>query len=159
MQEQGQMELYTELSGNDEKIQDVHKGAEYGNQSRTHRGLIFMQQFNAAMILERKNMADDEYISRNEHNAFASDVDHEQTRQNKRIEALELTVRQINDLTLSVQKLAINMEHMLVNQTEQNKRLEELENRDGEKWRSISMYVLTALIGAVIGFVLKQAGL
>ena len=46
--------------------------------------LIFMQQFNAAMILERKNMADDEYISRNEHNAFASDVDHEQTRQNKR---------------------------------------------------------------------------
>lgn len=64
-----------------------------------------MQQFNAAMILERKNMADDEYISRNEHNAFASDVDHEQTRQNKRIEALELTVRQINDLTLSVQKL------------------------------------------------------
>ena len=55
---------------------------------------------------------DDEYISRNEHNAFASDVDHEQTRQNKRIEALEVTVRQINDLTLSVQKLAINMEHM-----------------------------------------------
>lgn len=51
----------------------------------------------------------DEYISRNEHNAFASDVDHEQTRQNKRIEALEVTVRQINDLTLSVQKLAINM--------------------------------------------------
>lgn len=41
---------------------------------------------------------DDEYISRNEHNAFASDVDHEQTRQNKRIEALEVTVRQINTL-------------------------------------------------------------
>lgn len=103
-------------------------------------------------------MADDEYISRNEHNAFASDVDHEQTRQNKRIEALEVTIRQINDLTLSVQKLAINMEHMLVNQTEQSKRLEELENRDGEKWRSISVYVLTAVVGAVIGFVLKQAG-
>ena len=102
---------------------------------------------------------DDEYISRNEHNAFASDVDPEQTRQNKRIEALEVTVRQINDLTLSVQKLAINMEHMLVNQTEQSKRLEELENRDGEKWRSISMYVLTALIGAVLGFVLKEVGL
>lgn len=102
---------------------------------------------------------DDEYISRNEHNAFASDVDREQTRQNKRIEALEVTVRQINDLTLSVQKLAINMEHMLVNQTEQSKRLEELENRDGEKWRSISMYVLTALIGAVLGFALKEVGL
>ena len=118
-----------------------------------------MQQFNAAMILERKNMADDEYLRRHEHEEFAKGVDREQVRQNKRIADLEVTVRQINNLTLSVQKLAINMEHMLVNQTEQNKRLEELENRDGEKWRSISMYVLTALIGAVIGFVLKQAGL
>ena len=102
---------------------------------------------------------EDEYIIRNEQNAFASDVDHEQTRLNKRIEALEVTVRQINDLTLSVQKLAINMEHMLVNQTEQSKRLEELENRDGEIWRSISMYVLSAVVGALIGFVLIQSGL
>lgn len=102
---------------------------------------------------------DDEYLRRHEHQEFAKGIDREQVRQNKRIADLEATVRQINDLTLSVQKLAINMEHMLVNQTEQNKRLEELENRDGEKWRSISMYVLPAVVGAVIGFVLKQAGL
>lgn len=102
---------------------------------------------------------DDEYLRRHEHQEFAKGVDREQVRQNKRIADLEATVRQINDLTLSVQKLAINMEHMLVNQTEQNERLEELENRDGEKWRSISMYVLTAVVVAVIGFVLKQAGL
>lgn len=104
-------------------------------------------------------MADDEYLRRHEHEEFAKGVDREQVRQNKRIADLEATVRQINDLTLSVQKLAINMEHMLVNQTEQSKRLEELENRDGEKWRSISMYVLTALIGAVLGFALKQVGI
>ncbi len=102
---------------------------------------------------------DDEYLRRHEHQEFARGVDREQVRQNKRIADLEATVRQINDLTLSVQKLAINMENMLVNQTEQSKRLEELENRDGEKWRSISMYVLAAVVGAVIGFVLKQAGL
>ena len=98
---------------------------------------------------------DDEYLRRYEHQEFARDVDREQVRQNKRI----ATVRQINNLTLSVQKLAINMEHMLVNQTEQSKRLEELENRDGEKWRSISMYVLTAVVGAVLGFALKQVGI
>lgn len=104
-------------------------------------------------------MADDEYLRRHEHEEFAKGVDREQVRQNKRIADLEVTVRQINNLTLSVQKLAINMEHMLVNQTEQSKWLEELENRDGEKWRSISMYVLTALIGSVIGFALKQVGI
>lgn len=102
---------------------------------------------------------EDEYLRRHEHEEFAKDVDREHKRQNKRIAALEVTVRQINDLTLSVQKLAINMEHMLVNQTEQSKRLEELENRDEEKWRSVSMYVLTALIGAVLGFALKQVGI
>ena len=102
---------------------------------------------------------DDEYLRRYEHQEFARGVDREQVRQNKRIADLEATVRQINDLTLSVQKLAINMENMLVNQTEQSKRPGELENRDGEKWRSISMYVLTALIGAVLGFALKEVGL
>lgn len=102
---------------------------------------------------------DDEYLRRHEHQEFAKGVDREQVRQNKRIADLEATVKQINDLTLSVQKLAINMEHMLVNQTEQNERLEELENRDGEKWRSISMYVLSAVVGAVLGFVLKEVGL
>ena len=101
----------------------------------------------------------DEYLRRNEHEEFAKGVDREQVRQNKRIADLEVTVRQINNLTLSVQKLAINMEHMLVNQTEQSKRLEELENRDGEKWRSISMYVLTVVVGAVLGFALQQVGI
>lgn len=101
----------------------------------------------------------DEYLRRHEHEEFAKGVDREQVRQNKRIADPEVTVRQINNLTLSVQKLAINMEHMLVNQTEQSKRLEELENRDGEKWRSISMYVLTVVVGAVLGFALQQVGI
>ena len=101
----------------------------------------------------------DEYLRRHEHEEFAKGVDREQVRQNKRIADLEVTVRQINNLTLSVQKLAINMEHMLVNQTEQSKRLEELENRDGEKWRSISMYVLTVVVGAVLEFALQQVGI
>ena len=60
---------------------------------------------------------------------------------------------------MSVQKLANNMEGMLSKQTEQGKRLEELENRDGEKWRQVTGYVITALIGAVFGFVFKQIGM
>lgn len=96
----------------------------------------------------------DEYLTKGEHNEYKESQDKENKRINKRLEVLENTVRQINDLTLSVQKLATNMESMLNKQTEQGKRLEELEGRDGEKWRNVSMYVLTALIGAVIGFVL-----
>ena len=90
---------------------------------------------------------------------FARRVDQENKRQNRRLDIIDSTLSQLNELTISVQNLATSMKHMLDIQTEQNKRLEELENRDGEKWRSISMYVLTALIGAVIGFVLKQVGI
>lgn len=44
----------------------------------------------------------DEYLRRHEHEEFAKGVDREQVRQNKRIADLEVTVRQINNLTLSV---------------------------------------------------------
>lgn len=47
----------------------------------------------------------DEYLRRHEHEEFAKGVDREQVRQNKRIADLEVTVRQINNLTLSVQSL------------------------------------------------------
>lgn len=104
-------------------------------------------------------MEDDEYLRRHEHEEFARRDDQENKRQNRRLDIVESTLSQLNELTISVQNLATNMKHMLDIQTEQNKRLEELENRDGEKWRSISMYVLTALIGAVLGFVLKEVGL
>jgi hypothetical protein len=101
----------------------------------------------------------DEYLTKGEHSEYKESQDKENRRINKRLELLENTVNQINDLTLSVQKLANNMESMLNKQTEQGKRLEDLEGRDGEKWRNVSMYVITTLIGAVIGFVLQQAGL
>ena len=101
----------------------------------------------------------DEYLTKGEHNEYKESQNKENNRINKRLELLENTVRQINDLTLSVQKLANNMESMLNKQTEQGQRLEDLEGRDGEKWRNVSMYVITTLIGAVIGFVLQQAGI
>ena len=107
----------------------------------------------------KETYLDDEYLRRHEHEEFARRVDQENKRQNRRLDIIDSTLSQLNELTISVQNLATSMKHMLDIQTEQNKRLEELENRDGEKWRSISMYVLTELIGAVIGFVLKQVGI
>lgn len=96
----------------------------------------------------------DDYISRNEHNEFCKRMEDEHARQNKRIILLENSVKEIGDLTASVQKLAVNMENMLTIQEEQGDRLKTLENRDGEKWRSISLYVITTIIGIVIGYIL-----
>ena len=54
----------------------------------------------------------------------------EDSRQNKRIDALEESLKQISSLASSVEKLAVNMESMLREQERQGKRLGLLENRD-----------------------------
>ena len=49
--------------------------------------------------------------------------------------------------------------NMLREQEQQGKRLEALEKRDGEKWRQVTGYVITTLIGAILGVCLKQIGM
>lgn len=101
---------------------------------------------------------DAEYITRQEHTEFAARQDAENTRQNRRIELLEENVREIRDLASSVEKLAVNMENMLKSQEQQADRLEVLEGRDGEKWRKVSGYIVTVIIGIVVGFIFTQIG-
>lgn len=83
----------------------------------------------------------------------------ENDRQNHRISALEQNVREISNLTASVQDLASNMKSMLKEQEKQGKRLETLEGRDGEMWRKVTGYIITAVIGIVIGFIFTQIGM
>lgn len=86
-------------------------------------------------------------------------IEDEQHRQNRRIELLEEAVKQNTALTVSVEKLANNMKNMANEQIKQGERLEALEGRDGEMWRTVVKYVLTAALGLVIGLVATQIGL
>ena len=65
-----------------------------------------------------------EYVGREEHAEFAKRIDDEQHRQNRRIELLEESVKQNTALTVSVEKLANNMESMANEQAKQGERLE-----------------------------------
>ena len=109
---------------------------------------------------------DGDYISRHEHEEFRRSMDsenkrleEENDRQNHRLNTLEETVKQIAAISTSVEKLALNMENMLKEQVNQGKRLETLESRDGEMWRKVVGYVVTAVVGIVVGFLFKQAGM
>lgn len=98
-------------------------------------------------------------ITRAEHDEFAKRQDEENKRQNRRIDALEETVREIGSLTTSVAKLASSMESMLKEQERQGERLEALEGRDGEMWRKVTGYIITAVIGIVLGFIFTRIGM
>lgn len=98
-------------------------------------------------------------ITRAEHEEFRRRLEEENKRQDRRIELLEENTKQIGDLTVSVEKLAQSIESMVKEQEQQGKRLEVLEGRDGEMWRKVAGYIVTAVIGIVIGFLFKQIGM
>lgn len=99
------------------------------------------KEFEKRMISENERLAD------------------EDKRQNKRIDVVEDTVRQIGDLTASVKELAVSMKNMMKVQEQQGQDIEELKNRDGEMWRKVTGYVITAVISIVVGFIFAQIGM
>lgn len=109
---------------------------------------------------------DGNYISRQEHEEFRRSMtsenqrlEDENKRQNHRLDVLEETVKQIADISTSVQKLAVNMENMMTEQLSQGKRLEKMEDRDGEMWRKVVGHVITVVIGIVVGYLFNRIGL
>jgi len=103
-------------------------------------------------------MAED-FISRAEHKEFSDRIDAENTRQNHRIERLEITVEKINNLATATEKLATNMEAMLKEQEKQSKQIAALESKDGQKWREVAKIVVTALITTAIAALAVMIGL
>lgn len=94
----------------------------------------------------------EEFITRNEHEEFCRRLDSENARQNRRIELLEEHIGEIGTIATSVEKLAVNMESMLREQERQGARLKTLESRDGEKWRQVVGYTITAVISLILGY-------
>lgn len=101
----------------------------------------------------------DSPITRAEHEEFCKRIDAENNRQNKRIELLEERTEQFTDIAISVKELALSVKQMAETQKSQGEKLEKLEERDGEMWRKVVGYIVTAIVGIVIGFVFKQVGM
>ena len=94
----------------------------------------------------------DSPITRAEHEEFRRRLEAEEKRQDKRIELLEQNTKQISSLTISVEKLAQSIEMTVKEQVKHGERLEVLENRDGEMWRTAIGYIVTAVIGMAMGY-------
>lgn len=101
----------------------------------------------------------DSSITRAEHGEFCKRIDAENNRQNQRIKLLEEQTKQVTELALSVRELALSIKQMAETQKEQGEKLEKLESRDGEMWRKVTGYIITTIIGIVIGFVFQQIGM
>lgn len=99
------------------------------------------------------------YVLKEVHEEFVKRVEDENNRQNHRISNLEKAMEQVQNITSAIERLATNMEHMAVEQKDQGDRLKTLESRDGDMWRKIVSYTITAIISIVIGFVASRLGM
>lgn len=104
-------------------------------------------------------MDEKDFITRQEHNEFVLRMDEANSRQSKRLEIVEKDVRQIGSLTTAVEKLAFSMENMVREQMKQGERLDQLESRDGEMWRKVTSYIVTAVVGAVVCYIMTRIGM
>ena len=98
-------------------------------------------------------------ITRAEHEEFRRRMEEEHKRQDKRIALLEEQTRENGEQNASIERLAVNMEHMLTEQVAQGKRLEVLEKRDGEMWRKVTGYIITTIVGLALGLLATHIGL
>lgn len=94
-------------------------------------------------------------------------LEDENIRQNHRLSELEENVKQINNLTLSIQELSSSVKSIAKeterlgvliekNVQELDKRVGALESMDGKKWREVVSHAITAALGIVIAFVFQK---
>lgn len=110
-------------------------------------------------------------ITRAEHEAFSDfmqaenkRIEEENNRQNKRLELLESNMQQIisqqlTTLTATIERLNLSVNNILKEQSEISERLKKLENRDGDMWRTVIKYAITATVGGVLTFILTRIGI
>ena len=86
-------------------------------------------------------------------------MEDEHKRQNRRIEQLEKDSKTQTQTLIAIERIAVSVENMQNELSDQGKRLDELESHDGEMWRKVIGYVVSSIVGAVICFIFTQIGM
>lgn len=76
-----------------------------------------------------------------------------------RLNKLAIVVEDIQELNVSVAKLADNMQQMLSAQREQNERLKILESKPAKRWEAVVDKILMMIVAALMGLVLLRLGM
>ena len=80
-----------------------------------------------------------------------------QAEQAGRLDDLE-AMDNLSAINANVEKLTTLLENSKETLERQEKRLEALEARDGEKWRQVTGYIITAITGIILGFIATHLG-
>lgn len=90
-----------------------------------------------------------DYVTRVEYEEFTRRMDDEHNRQNHRISEIEGNFRQLQALTLSIEKMALNVENMDKSIKRQWEHIEKLEETPKSNWNKLKDGILGAIASAI----------
>lgn len=64
---------------------------------------------------------------------------------------MEENGQHINAMTVSIEKMAVNMENMLAEQKKQGERLDKIEMEPAEMHKQIKTTIITAVVSVIVG--------
>lgn len=98
-----------------------------------------------------------EFVTVEVHAEFAKRIEEENGRQNRRLTILEESVKDINKISLNVERLAANIEAMTNEIKRQGDRLTAIEEKPAKRWDTVISGIISGVIGILIG--LMSAGI
>jgi chromosome segregation ATPase len=98
-------------------------------------------------------MPESTYITKELHDETIRRIDDENDRQNARLSALEQGLKEVNKITLSVERLAANIETMTAEIKKQGARLDEIEQKPVKRWDTVVSGIISGIIGLLIGLI------
>ena len=97
----------------------------------------------------------EEFLTVELHNEFAKRIEEADKRQDNRITELEQNFKVVQELVISTRELALSMEAMAKELEKQGSCLRELEFKPVKRWELIVTSVITGIIGALLGMMMK----
>lgn len=95
-------------------------------------------------------MPDIEYVTKELHDESIRRIDDENDRQNARLSALEQGLKEVNKITVSIERLTANIEAMTDEIKKQGTRLDEIEKKPAKRWDVVITGALSAIVGALM---------
>ena len=96
----------------------------------------------------------DSFVTDKEFEQYCKLAENENSRQNHRLSELEETVKQIQDLTVSVHEISVSISAMAKELTKQGERLEKIEAKPAQSWDKLVWIIVSAVCSGVLGYLL-----
>lgn len=69
----------------------------------------------------------------------------------EQLKQLQTISESIQNLTISVNQMATNMEHMIDEQKNQGEKIQNLEDEPANNWKSVKATAITSVVSAIVG--------